>query len=634
MRLTLIASCVLISATLAWAGVGDPQTKTDHPWYPGELSCSTFERLFKTQNELYTRVTGRKTDTDEDKALAAWYWRNINFYHCTVAGEDLTKDGWGKGEVDWREFWTGQFANGFGICFTTHHQLCAEMEKLLGPGRSRICGINGHTSHEVWLTGGAYGDGKWALLDHDISTVIFTPKGDRLLGLSEVADKKYAPAAKATDASRGWLPNGLSSRDSIFSDYKFVGYSTGYASIPPMVYLRAGESLRRYVNPGQENGKTFAYWGINYNIGGMPGPVRNETWVTQPEKMYKSAKRADNGNARYGNAVYVYKPDFASAKYKEGVVDEADDHVTFEWYSPYVIAAIPTEAKVKEKLGIYESDCTGGLIINGKISCPVEISIDQGKTWVKSDGKDGLDLTDAAKGRRQYLLKFGAGAKALAGTGLTITTVCQCGLTIVPHVKAGENKVTYESSGQGFIAAGPTKDQALAHLVDGAMDSPTVTLSLTAPRGAKAVHVYAASRIGCSAPPKPSKYNIDYSVDEGKTWNSVLKNWEVIQRKPEPNDWWSQTFCWGDVAIPAAAGPVQIRFTNTGNRPFMRVQAELAYSVENNSPLKVTYAWKEGAEVKTASHTFAASEAGKPDTSWSFTAGAKPESFYVEYSAE
>ena len=32
---------------------------------------------------------------------------------------------------------------------------------------------------------------------------------------------------------------------------------------------------------------------------------------------------------------------------------------------------------------------------------------------------DGMDLTDRVKGRRHYLLRFGAGARGLAGTGLT-----------------------------------------------------------------------------------------------------------------------------------------------------------------------------------------------------------------------
>ena len=53
----------LVILALAWAetataGVGDPQVRTDHPWYPGELACSTFDRLFATQAEVYRRVTG------------------------------------------------------------------------------------------------------------------------------------------------------------------------------------------------------------------------------------------------------------------------------------------------------------------------------------------------------------------------------------------------------------------------------------------------------------------------------------------------------------------------------------------------------------------------------------------------
>src|SRR4051812_41509203 len=53
------------------ADVGDPQIRTDHPWYPGELACSTFVRLFATEAEQYERATGTKPTTDEQKALAA-----------------------------------------------------------------------------------------------------------------------------------------------------------------------------------------------------------------------------------------------------------------------------------------------------------------------------------------------------------------------------------------------------------------------------------------------------------------------------------------------------------------------------------------------------------------------------------
>src|SRR5712691_7823760 len=84
---------VLLFIGGARAGVGDPQVRTDHPWYPGELACSTFDALFATQAELYQRVVGVKPETDEQKALAAWLWRNTHYFHAEDGAEDL----WGKG---------------------------------------------------------------------------------------------------------------------------------------------------------------------------------------------------------------------------------------------------------------------------------------------------------------------------------------------------------------------------------------------------------------------------------------------------------------------------------------------------------------------------------------------------------
>src|SRR6185437_14596023 len=72
---------LLLLASSVQADVGDPQLKTDHPWYPGELACSTWDRLFATQADVYRRVTGRPCTSDEDKALAAWLWRNTHYWH-------------------------------------------------------------------------------------------------------------------------------------------------------------------------------------------------------------------------------------------------------------------------------------------------------------------------------------------------------------------------------------------------------------------------------------------------------------------------------------------------------------------------------------------------------------------------
>ena len=625
-----------VSAAAAYAGVGDPQTKTDHAWYPGELSCSTFDRLFKTQADLYERVTGKHVASDEDKALASWYWRNLNYFHCTQAKEDWNGKGLDKGEES-REYWSGLFGYGFGLCYATHHQYAGEIDRLLGPGRSRAGGVDGHTTFEVWLTGGPYGDGQWALLDHDISTVVFTPDGKRMMGLLEVS--KNMASLKASDRSHGFIPGGLHPSDpDVYRTVKWVGYGTGYAAVPPLVNLRAGESLRRYVAPGLDDGKAFAYWGINYNADGIPGPSRDRTWVNQPEKMYKAGRDCGSQGikGRYANAVYTYKPDFASAKYKEAVVDESDAQVTLEWESPYVIAAAPPPDAVKDQWGIMKSGCTGGLVVSSKVPCPVEVSVDQGKTWQKAgDPKDGaLDLTDLVKGSHQYWLRLGAGAKDLAKSGLTIRTVCQCAATIIPHVRPGKNAVTVEASGHAVVSAGPNMAQAAAHVVDGAMGSKTVTLELAAPRKAPAVELYVVAHVASGAPPSDAAYNIEWSADGGKTWKPVLKDWKITRRPPEPDDWWSQSFLQASTPLDNVTGPVRVRYSNTGGRNFLRAEADLVYKVENSSPLKVTYAWKDGEEVQQATRTFNL-KPGEADATWSFDAkGASPVTQWVEYTAE
>ena len=80
MRKAALMAAAVTFASAAWGLVGDPQIKTDHPWYPGELSCSTFARLFATQQAVYEREVGTM-DTEEKKAIASWYWRNLVYYH-------------------------------------------------------------------------------------------------------------------------------------------------------------------------------------------------------------------------------------------------------------------------------------------------------------------------------------------------------------------------------------------------------------------------------------------------------------------------------------------------------------------------------------------------------------------------
>src|ERR1051325_6848892 len=251
----------LAGLLLALADNGDPQVKTDHPWYPGELAFSTFDRLFATQAELYKRVVGREIKTDEDKALASLLFRLTHYWH----GDEGTQNYWGQGftaggDLWTRDYWTGLFAHGYGLCGTTHAQWSAEMEKLLGHGRGRAFGCVGHSSFEVFLKGGSYGDGKWVLLDHDISTVVFNREGTALLSIPEIQQnlKELTNPAFMPERQHGWpMCSYFKEAGTAYAQYNAAGTHEGYAGAPPIIHLRRGETLRRHLSPGLEDGKTF-----------------------------------------------------------------------------------------------------------------------------------------------------------------------------------------------------------------------------------------------------------------------------------------------------------------------------------------------------------------------------------------
>ena len=207
-----------------------------------------------------------------------------------------------------------------------------------------------------------------------------------------MTDRNFLP-----ERQHGWLISAAaasSDAPGVYTQCNSAGYLVGYAGPPPAVHLRRGETLRRYLQPGLEDGKTFVYWGHNYNRGGIPGPERDLTWVNQPEKMYGSREGTPPriGQARFGNAVFTYRPDFSNGDYREGIVDESDRHVTFEFGSPYIIGATPPNSKL---WAIYEAGCKNGLVLRGKASCPVAVSVDRdarGRYAVRS-GTDWISPT-------------------------------------------------------------------------------------------------------------------------------------------------------------------------------------------------------------------------------------------------
>ncbi len=600
----------------ARADVGDPQVRTDHEWYPGELACSTFERLFKTQADVYQRVVGRRPETDHDKVLASFLWRNTHYAHAEEANEDLWGQGFQKGvDLRGREYWTGLFSHGFGLCGTTHSQWSAEIEHLLGHSRGRGVGVDGHNSFEVFLTGDGYGAGRWALLDHDISTVIFDKDGKRLLSLKEVnADwKKLTDRQHAPERQQGWLVCGLHPGDgATYRRYDVAEYLPGYSGPAPKLHLRRGETLRRYLEPGLESGKDFVFWGRNYQTNGIPGPERSITWVNQPEKMLGSKTGAGYkpGQARFGNAVFTYRPDFASGDYKEGVVSEDEQQVTFEFQSPFLIGATPA---TNAEWGIYEPGGRNGLVIESAIEFPVSISTDRGKSWTDAGRvQKKLDLTDFAKGRRQYFVKLHAAPNQLAAqqAKVVITTVCQANQSVLPRLKDNGSDVTFLTSRTALVSAGPNLPQAAAHVVEGSLGTPRVTLELQTPRGEAAVEIVAAAHVRSSNPPLPEiKYQIEYSTDGGKKWLPIVRDWSIVRRGEEPADFWSQSMCYGSLKLPEpVTGPVRVRFRNDGGKAYARAEVHLVYRTPSPDSTRVTFHWTDNNGPHTASHLLTGDE--------------------------
>jgi hypothetical protein len=615
------------------ADVGDPQVRTDHPWYPGELACSTFERLFATQTEQYRRMTGLEPKSDQEKALASWSWRNTHYAHGEEGVEDLWGTGFTKGDLRTREYWTGLFAHGFGLCGTTHSQWTAEMEYLLGHGRGRGVGVEGHNSFEVFLTGARYGAGKWALLDHDISTVVFDADGERLLSIPEVqsdlqrlVDRTFAPQKQ-----HGWLVCGLHPNDGgVYRQYSAAEYLAGYAGPPPMVHLRRGETLRRYFQPGLEDGKTFVFWGRNYLTGGIPGPERSLTWVNQPESMRGSREGAGYkpGQVRYANAVYLYRPDFQNGDYREGVVREDAQGVVFEFTTPYIIAAAPPN---DAPFGIYEAGARNGLVLHGASNCVVAVSVDRGRTWHECGPlTDGLDLTDWVKGRRQYFLRFGTDATSLARAGLSWKTVCQANVAILPRLKDDATRIEFAASRQAVVSAGPNREQAKTHIVHGAFDKPTVTLSVATPRGEKITTIHAAAQVASGNPPAPeTKFQIEYSLDGGKAWRPLVTDWSIPRRGEEPPDFWSQSFCYGAVKVPDESDAVEalVRFSNDGGKKYLRAEAHLVYRTKGADATQVTFEWRDARGVHRESHRFGDDASG----AWELRTGKAVETRWVDF---
>jgi hypothetical protein len=383
--------------------------------------------------------------------------------------------------------------------------------------------------------------------------------------------------------------------------------------------------MRRYFEPGLEDGKTFVFWGRNYNAEGIPGPERSRTWVNQPEKMHGSRNGTPhrNGQVRFANVEYIYLPDFASGDYREGVVGESATQVMFSFQTPYVIGATPPNDK---PWGIYDDGCRNGLILHGKVNCPVSVSLDDGRAWsTPKPFRDGLDLTDLVKGRSHYWLRFGVGVRQLRNTGLAIRTVCQANVAVLPRLKDNATTISFEASGKEVLSIGPELNRAKSYVSSGGFGQKEVTLSIKPNR--PVVGLYASAHVASGSPPNPKvRYYVEYSLDAGESWLPVVKGRTIPRRGDEPGDFWSQSFSYGSSAIRSKAGkPILIRFHNDGGKRYLRAEAHLVQVTGQPDPVKVTYAWNDSGGERQESHIFRAKG------EWELQTGRQVRTRWVEF---
>ena len=611
----------------ARGGIGDPTVETDHPHYSGEGA-------FQTVEQCVARATAGKT-LPQDKAIAMYLWMLTHQFHLMSPQEwyvpgklpDTRKDHPDTTVYDANR---ARFSYGYGLCGTVH-AWNEPYWKALGMG-ARCRSFPGHTNSEI-----EYG-GSWHTFDTDMAGLVFRKDGvvagyeDIIKDISCLENDRsplpcypFAWPSDFNGMKQGWKQIAKGG-----NWYKM--YSSGYAAQPGIINLRSGETFTRYFDRDHFGGLAECrFW---HNQKG--GPFRDWTFVNMGTPEHRGKQSNSRGNASYCNGEFVYRPNLAGA-YREGVSqqsasvvsgnaspklrakDGAAASVTFQHFSPYVIAGRPTDGA-----NPMTAPATGGLIVAGETVGPVtlEVSADQGQTWKamgEVTGKFSKDLTDEVKGRYSWQVRLG-----WKGTGgldsLSFTTVTQLAQTIYPRLKPGGSSVTYRAVSRAVVPVlpnfGATEEQ-VSRFEDKALRSPNIAYT---PRSLKSRYGYAvksnkpgtvvfkvdvtadllqvtaASRFSIRVPPPEGcDFHLDISIDGGKTWKLIGK-----ADLPKDNEL-SSGWVYGKADVSGTKNAlVRVNLYAGGYQTGM-MMAEMygVYRTPPPTPMKLTYGWKEAGALKT-----------------------------------
>ncbi len=627
----ILAALAVIGATqAAWGEVGDPTVQTDHPQYAGEGAFQTVEDC--------VQFATRGKEGAQDRAIAMYLWLLTHQFHLASPQEpyapgltpDTTRT---QDDLTVQDANRARFSYSYGLCGTVHAWNEVYWRALGMPARRRA--FPGHTNSEIFYDNG------WRAFDTDMAGLLFRDDGlvagyDDIRRSPQLATQAKPPLPCYPFAWPGDFQVMKEGWEQVArgGDW-FAMYNSGYAALPGVVQLRAGETFTRWFDRDHWGGPTKRrFW---HHLPG--GPFRDWTFVNRGEPEHRGAESNSRGNASYCNGEFLYRPDLSRDTYREGVAAQSENvgqrmqsprlfsgdgqeaFVTFSHFSPYVICADP-----QDDANPMSAPATDGVVVSGAArgDVTIECSGDGGQTWESVGAAGGAfrhDLTEALKGRYGWLIRFRWRGKA-GLDAVEFATTTQVSQTMYPRLTPDGCEVTYRCAARGVTPVRPnfalpearlagieaedlrsanvayvgrSKQSRVAYEVRGNKPGQVV-FRVTSRRPLLEVTAAARYRVRSPSPPD-CDFHLDISTDQGRTWRTFARS-DV----PTDNEY-SSGWVYGKTEISDAdAHEALVRVhLYAGGYPTGLIDAEFfgIHQARPPQPLELTYGWREGGQSKT-----------------------------------
>lgn len=472
---------------------GDPQLRTDDPYFPGEGALSTPAKCLQAAWAAPRGSLG--SATNREKLIRLFLWRAEHFAHLnspeTYALPGLTPNPSAPNSLltDY-DGMRGLFSYGWGLCGTNHAQMRVFTEAAGWTDRRR--GLQGDTGYEI------YADGGWRYYNTDQYTLHFLSNDPaaHFASLDQVVSTNHRYLEWNPDLGLGYrLPQAnthgsyqnftgvtgtVPNRSQQWRDYyanvwnipaadSIKMYGEGYTATPVAIRLKRGETFTRWLAPTgavTELGLAGpAWWGTN----GVT-PYAEWSFIQNAPARDEIAGGAEEsrGQSRHGNVCFDWTPNLAAGEHLDGALAVTGTltaggspalaaigpaTLVLHQYTPYTIAARPVGGSDPALAAL-----DGALLQATAVgNVGVELSTNAGMTWTSIGnlaGTASIDFTDAVKGRNQYLLRLSFdNAEGL--NSLRLRTLGVMSQAVYPNLKSGTTQVSYSAGNAGALELSP-----------------------------------------------------------------------------------------------------------------------------------------------------------------------------------